>query len=114
MGKSPGLEYKSPNSQSIAARIRVAPAAAKSVAPAPMPKVEAPKARKAVAAGASMPALAQASKTTSPRGRGIGRRFTKATAVGAAVARAQPLAPEQRQDIARRAASARWGRGAGS
>jgi len=34
------------------------------------------------------------------RGRGVGRRFTKATAVGAAVARAQCLAPEKRQAIA--------------
>jgi hypothetical protein len=43
------------------------------------------------------------------RGRGAGRRFTKVTAAGAAVARAQALAPERRQSIARRAASARWG-----
>ncbi len=44
------------------------------------------------------------------RGRGAGRRFTKVTAAGAAVARAQALAPERRQAIARRAASARWGK----
>jgi hypothetical protein len=59
--------------------------------------------------GASIPILAQASKIAPRRGRGAGRRFTKTTAAGAAVARAQHLTPEQRQDIARRAASTRWG-----
>jgi hypothetical protein len=65
----------------------------------------APKVRKA---GASIPVLAQASKPTST-GRGTGRRFTKASAAGAATARAKSLAPEQRRDIARQAAVARWG-----
>lgn len=75
------------------------------MAEAAVPVERTPKVRKA---GASIPVLAQASPA-SPRGRGAGRRFTKATAAGAATARAKSLAPEQRQDIARRAASTRWG-----
>ncbi len=46
-------------------------------------------------------------------GRGPGRMFTKTTGREAGLrggtVRSQRLAPEQRQDIARRAASARWG-----
>jgi len=48
------------------------------------------------------------------RGRGAGRRFTRATAAGAASARSKSLAPEQRQAIARRGAAARWGGKAGA
>ncbi len=55
--------------------------------------------------------LAQASSKT--RGRGAGRRFTKATAAGAAAARSKNLSSEQCQDIARRAAAARWGKAKG-
>ena len=56
--------------------------------------------------------LAQASKVqgVTRRGRGVGRRFTKVTAVGAAVARAQHLPPERRREIALAASAARWGR----
>jgi len=57
--------------------------------------------------------LAQAPKASAPgvlpRGRGAGRQFTKATAAGAAVARAQRLTPERRREIALAAAAARWG-----
>lgn len=46
-------------------------------------------------------------------GRGPGRMFTKATGRAAGQrggrARSKNLAPEQRQDIARRAAASRWG-----
>ena len=92
--------YTSPHSTSISVRAHAASAATK-------PSPAAPQVERTDLAQASVN-LAQASKTT-PRGRGTGRRFTKATAAGAAVARAQRLAPEQRQEIARRAASARWG-----
>ena len=73
----------------------------------PTPKVER-KVKVESRAGASNQDLAQAPKTTPRRGRGAGRRFTKATAAGAAVARAQRLAPERRREIASRAASTRW------
>jgi hypothetical protein len=48
-----------------------------------------------------------------PAGRGPGLVFSEATGRAAGlrggIARAKSLAPEKRQDIARRAASARWG-----
>ena len=56
------------------------------------------------------PRLAQAFPGVPQRGRGAGRRFTKVTAVGAAVARAQHLTPERRREIALAASAARWGR----
>jgi hypothetical protein len=101
----------------ISARAHLAPASATSTE-------SAPKLERVATVERKVERLAQASvpgaSTDQPvgcgaagvlrRGRGAGRRFTKVTAAGAAVARAQALAPEQRQDIARRAASARWGR----
>ena len=56
------------------------------------------------------PRLAQAFPGVPQRGRGAGRRFTKVTAVGAAVARAQHLTPERRREIALAASAARRGR----
>jgi len=97
----------------ISARAHTAPAAAKVQIATPE---SAPKLERVAKVERNAERLAQAqlsgASTDQPvlrRGRGAGRRFTKVTAAGAAVARAQALAPEQRQDIARRAAASRWG-----
>jgi hypothetical protein len=74
------------------------------VEPAPAPKFEAVE---APSAGVKQVLNARSA------GRGPGRVFSEATGRAAGLrggtARAKSLAPEQRQDIARRGATARWG-----
>jgi hypothetical protein len=81
-------------------------------AAAPVAKLELAEAPRAGVKHCLTPGLA------GQRGRGVGRTFTKATGRAAGLrggtARAKSLAPEQRQDIARRGASARWGGKVGS
>ncbi len=112
MSKVRDFGFKPEHSQLFSARAHTAPASAKVPSTEPAPKLErvAKVERKAERlAQASVPG-ASTDQPVPRRGRGVGRPFTKSTASGAAVARAQRLAPEQRQDIARRAASTRWGR----
>jgi hypothetical protein len=115
MGEFKGTGYVSPYTAKLTDRGHKVPAAATPSSPEPVPAPK-PAVERAAKVERKAERLAQAfvpgASTDQPvlrRGRGAGRRFTKATAVGAAVARAQRLAPERRREIAQAAASTRWG-----
>ena len=95
--------FKPQYSAALADRAHTVPAAAKTSSPEPTPKLEPVEAPRAAAKQALNARV----------GRGPGRMFTKATGRAAGLrggqARSKSLAPEKRQDIARRAAASRWG-----